>query len=225
MSVPFRLYVISQRDRMEPDPAEAVVTLARAGLKAFQWREKDLSPAENHAAARSICGALAREGLAAPTAAGDRSRDDRFHLFINDRADLALSLDLDLHLAEASMPTEAVRRILHPGRLIGRSTHSLRSATEAEGAGADFITFGPVFATPSKAAYGPPQGLEALAAICRAISIPVFALGGIDEERAAACRAAGAHGVAVIGAVWNSGDPVAAIGRLEAAVSLGRRPD
>jgi thiamine-phosphate pyrophosphorylase len=68
----------------------------------------------------------------------------------------------------------------------------------AERDGADYVFFGPVFATPSKAAFGPPQGVEKLTAACRHAGIPVFAIGGITEQNAAACLAAGAAGVAAI---------------------------
>jgi thiamine monophosphate synthase len=81
--------------------------------------------------------------------------------------------------------------------LIGRSVHSLQSAVDAERDGADFVIFGPVW--PSESHSGtPPQGLEALAAVARAVHIPVIAIGGVTEERIADCEAAGAAGYAAI---------------------------
>ena len=85
-----------------------------------------------------------------------------------------------------------------PDFLIGTSCHSLGSALGAARAGADYIYFSPIFFTPSKANYGPPQGLERLTAICRAVQIPVIAIGGISAENAASCLQAGAAGVAAI---------------------------
>jgi len=82
--------------------------------------------------------------------------------------------------------------------LVGASCHSLERAVEAAAAGAGYILFGPVFATPSKAAFGPPQGLQKLGEVCRAVSIPVLAIGGITQENAAACIEAGAAGIAAI---------------------------
>ena len=85
--------------------------------------------------------------------------------------------------------------------LIGVSTHSKEEIEIAAKQGADFVTFGPVYATPSKAKYGDPQGLEKLAAACLDSSIPVFALGGITPERATEVQQAGAKGIALISAI------------------------
>src|ERR1019366_6321417 len=81
---------------------------------------------------------------------------------------------------------------------IGVSCHSLEAARAAERGGANYIFFGPVFATPSKAAFGPPQGMERLRELCAAVEIPVLAIGGINFENARACIDAGAAGVAAI---------------------------
>ena len=83
-------------------------------------------------------------------------------------------------------------------------------ARRAEQAGAAYVGFGPIFATGSKADPLPPRGLEALAEVCRALSIPVVAIGGIDFEGARAARRAGAAGVAVISAVATAPDMAAA---------------
>ena len=98
-------------------------------------------------------------------------------------------------------------RQYRPDLLIGVSTHSKAEVNLAADQGADFVTFGPVYATPSKAAFGPPQGLEALADICRDSLLPVFALGGINQTRATEVRDAGASGIALISAIIASLDP------------------
>jgi thiamine-phosphate pyrophosphorylase len=82
--------------------------------------------------------------------------------------------------------------------LIGVSCHSPEAATSAASGGADYLFFGPIFATPSKSAFGAPQGLAQLAKVCRAISIPVLAIGGITLANASECLAAGASGIAAI---------------------------
>jgi thiamine-phosphate pyrophosphorylase len=110
--------------------------------------------------------------------------------------------------------------------LIGCSTHSLEEIAAAETAGADFVTFGPVYATPSKAAFGPPVGVDALRRACAAARIPVFALGGVGERNVGEVVAAGADGVAAISAVLAAEDPVAAaaeIGSRLAASFVGDR--
>ena len=111
-----------------------------------------------------------------------------------------------------------VRDLLPAGTLIARSTHSTKGAREAEAEGVDFITFGPVYDTPSKAAYGPPKGLQALSETVRAVSIPVLALGGVTPGRAEECLVAGAHGVAAISAVLSQPDIPLAVRAFEKAL-------
>jgi thiamine-phosphate pyrophosphorylase len=122
---------------------------------------------------------------------------------VNDRLDVALAADAGgVHLGEQSLPPREALRLLQwrerKDFLIGVSCHSPTAAKEAERGGADYLFFGPVFATPSKAAYGAPQGLERLGEVCRAVTLPVLAIGGITPENAAACLSAGASGIAGI---------------------------
>jgi len=104
---------------------------------------------------------------------------------------------------------------LPEGFLVGRSCHSAEEVLEAERGGADYVYFGPVYATPSKARFGPPQGLEALAAVCRRVRIPVVAIGGITLENAADCLAAGAAGVAAIRLFQEAADLAAVVRALK----------
>jgi thiamine-phosphate pyrophosphorylase len=90
---------------------------------------------------------------------------------------------------------------------VGVSSHSLEESIEAEKAGADWITFGPVYDTPSKRIYGTPQGLAALERVAHAVRVPVIAIGGITPERVREVRAAGARGVAVISALLTAPSP------------------
>ena len=102
------------------------------------------------------------------------------------------------------------RQKLGKDAIIGFSAHSLDDLHSAEREGADFVTFSPVYATPSKAAYGPPQGVDKLREFCRSATVPVFALGGIKLERVGEVLEAGAAGVALISAILAQADPEAA---------------
>ncbi|MCY4036738.1 MAG: thiamine phosphate synthase, partial [bacterium] len=98
--------------------------------------------------------------------------------------------------------------------IVGRSCHGLDEVRQAEREGADYVTISPVFESESKPGYGPPLGLGGLGRIARKAHVPVYALGGIDLGRVAACRDAGAAGVAVQGAVARSADPQAVVAAL-----------
>lgn len=176
------------------------ITLA-AGVRAVQLREKDMSAAELLPLARQL---------------RELTRRYRAKLFINDRVDLALAVAADgVHLGGHSLPVDIVRHLAGPDLLIGVSTHRHEEISRAAEQGADFVTFGPVFITPSKVAYGEPRGIENLAEACRLSPLPVFALGGITVETAPAARQAGAHGIALISAVIAAADPDRAVRKLQ----------
>lgn len=118
-------------------------------------------------------------------------------VLVNSRVDIALATAaVGVHLPERDVPVSAARRLLASPRLVGRSVHSAAGAREAELGGADYVVFGPVFATPSHPGSG--LGLEALREASSAVDIPVLAIGGVDAERLEACIAAGAAGFAAI---------------------------
>lgn len=132
-------------------------------------------------------------------------------LLINERTDIALAVGADgVHVGKMSLPITQIRKLLGPGQLIGYSAHSVEEALLAEAEGADFITFGPVYHTQSKAAYGPPVGVERLKAACLALKIPVYALGGISLKNIPETMRTGAAGIALISAVMAAPDPTAA---------------
>lgn len=136
--------------------------------------------------------------LAASAARETCGSDTR--LLVNDRADIARAAGADgVHLTTRSLEAGVVRRTFGEDFLIGVSTHSLAEASNAQRRGADFATFGPVFDTPSKRAYGQPTGLAALEEAAHALApFPLLALGGITLERARDTLRAGAHGLAAI---------------------------
>lgn len=191
--IDFRLYLISDRTRCGGrTPADALSQACMAGVRAVQLREKDLSPIDYTTLAMDIQSRLA---------------DSKPTFLINDRADIAHGLHADgVHLPESGIPPQMARACLGPDAIIGCSTHSLDRAVEMAECGADFLTFSPIFDTPSKSSYGAPQGLQALAKVTQSVNIPVFALGGITPDRVSACMDAGAAGVAAISAILSAPD-------------------
>ncbi len=190
----FNLYLITDRLQTAGRALPAVVADAlRGGLRAVQLREKDLAAGQLFELAVEL---------------RQLTREYGAKLLINDRIDVALAVDADgVHLGKAGLPLAEARRLLGHKRLIGYSAHGTDEAIQAQLAGADFITLGPVFHTPSKARYGEPVGLSALADAARAVTIPVFALGGIKPASVGEVLSAGAQGVALISAIMAAPNP------------------
>lgn len=166
-----------------------LASMAEARVPALLVREKDLADGE---LLRLLI--AARERLRPPTL-----------LMVSGRPDLALAAGLDgVHLPSAGLPIAALRWRWGRGLLVGRSTHSPAEVEAAAREGADYVTFGPVYPTPSKAAFGPPVGLAALERAC-GHGIPVLALGGVTLHRLPEIAGAGARGFAAIRAFQTPG--------------------
>jgi thiamine-phosphate pyrophosphorylase len=146
-------------------------------------------------------------------------------LIINDRIDVALSVGADgAHLPESGIPTASARSLLGSRGLLGRSAHSPEAVAAMKTSSLDYVQFGPVYETESKRAFGLPQGLARLRdAVLAADGLPIIAVGGIDAERALRVRAAGASGIAVIGAVMRSAEPGTATAALLSALRADPR--
>ena len=192
--VDFGLYLITDRMQTAGRALPAVVADAlRGGLRAVQLREKNLAAAQLFEIAVEL---------------RQLTREYGAKLLVNDRVDVALAAGADgVHLGKGGLPVREARRILGSERLIGYSAHSADEALQAQRDGADFVTLGPVYHTPSKAQYGEPLGLSALSEAVRVVAIPVFALGGVKHSSVAEVLSAGAHGVALISAIMAAPNP------------------
>jgi thiamine-phosphate pyrophosphorylase len=193
--IDFRFYLVTDRTRCAPRSLAHVVNDACvAGVRAVQLREKDLSETDLVGAATRLVGLL-------------RPRGGKLLINVSPFVDrdtaglLAASPGVDGFHIPDDPSLLAEFRGLFPKLLIGASTHAVDGVRAAAAAGADFVTFGPVFETNRKAR---PQGMDALREACNAAAVPVFAIGGITPERARECLDVGAHGVAVVGAVMEA---------------------
>ena len=145
-------------------------------------------------------------------------------LLINDRVDVAVAAGADgVHLGQEDLPIAAARRLLGPGRIIGKSTHSLSQALEADGEELDYLALGPVYPTPTKPDY-PPVGLKLIGEVSARIRHPLVVIGGVDETTLPEVVAAGAICVAVVRAVCAAEDPQAAARTLKRILTQTPRP-
>lgn len=191
MNMGFKVYLITDRNLdPEGDTFENVRKALDAGIRAVQLREKDLEIVQLIDKAYRL-----------------RKITDLYNakLIVNERVDVALATGADgVHTGYSGIPVRAVRKIVPEEFIVGVSTHGIEEAIKAWEDGADFITCGPVFDTPSKRKYGASIGVDRLKEVVSKVDLPVFALGGIKESNVAEVMAAGAYGVSMISAVLAS---------------------
>lgn len=179
------------------DSLRLVDAILAGGARLLQLRAKDLPTGDLVALARAV---QARAEFAGAL------------LIIDDRADVAQLVGAaGVHLGQGDLPPAAARAILGPDRIIGFSTHNRRQVDAAlRDEAIDYLAFGPIFATASKRAPDPAQGVSALADVRARCPLPLVAIGGITEARLAEVLAAGADAAAVIGAIAGAPDPAQA---------------
>lgn len=128
-------------------------------------------------------------------------------LIVNDRCDLAMAVDADgVHLGQEDLPVTYARRLMGPGKIIGLSTHNAAQVREAVTERPDYVGFGPIFSTATKADHDPVVGLDGLRAARALTTLPMFAIGGISADSVGEIMALGADGVAVISAILKAPD-------------------
>ncbi|HEV8714242.1 MAG TPA: thiamine phosphate synthase [Candidatus Binatia bacterium] len=195
---PSRLYTIADTlGRPEPSFVELAEKICAGGARVLQLRVKELSTRELLPLAHEVRAICRQTGCL---------------LIINDRADIALAVDADgVHVGQEDLPLAAARKVLGPDKLIGVSTHDPAQAIAAERGGADYIGFGPLFGTNTKATGYSARGLDQLREIRALVRLPIVAIGGIAVERAPAALAAGADAVAMISDVVLANDVTAKV--------------
>ncbi|MBE7445200.1 MAG: thiamine phosphate synthase [Planctomycetia bacterium] len=187
------LMLITDRNLCKQSFLDTIKLALRGGVKTIQLREKGISTHELY----SLASELRKITL-----------DFHANLIINDRVDIAMSVEADgVHLGWQSLPFHAARKLLGFERLIGISTHNRQEALQAQDYGADYITFGPVFDTPSKAGILEPRGTEEIQHLKTVVEIPVIALGGIRENNVKDVLDNGADGIAVISGIMHATNP------------------
>ena len=185
------LIVTDRRQARRPLP-DVVAAALKAGCRWISVREKDLPADEQVLLARSLISITRRQGA---------------KLTVHGDATLAAAAGADgVHLPAGSDPA-AARALLGRQKLIGVSIHTVTEAENIDPSSVDYVLAGPAFETASKPGYGPELGRKGLAAIARATSVPVLAIGGINTARVADLIAGGAAGVGVMGSVMRSADP------------------
>lgn len=185
------LYVVTQPPRSGQSYTAMVQAACAGGADVVQLRDKTLSARELFRLAKDLQAICDRTGTI---------------FILNDRVDVALAADVDgVHVGQEDLPVRVVREMLGHKKRIGCSTHSTAQALAAVGDGADYVSCGPLFATPTKPDYAP-VGLALLKEYSQLIRIPVVAIGGIDATNAAQAVAAGADRVAVVRAVSGAAD-------------------
>lgn len=200
---PLDLRLVAITPGLIPDLEEKVRAAVEGGATAVQLRDKT-------AGDRAVLEAARRLRQVLPPGVA---------LLVNDRVHVALAADAHgAHVGQEDLPAADARRLLGPERWLGVSVDTPEEAVAAEAEGADYVGAGPVFATQSKPDAGPVRGPQLIQQVRAAVRIPVVAIGGIGPDNAAEAIRAGAHGVAVISAIFSAPDPRSAAARLREAV-------
>ncbi|MDP2772052.1 MAG: thiamine phosphate synthase [Nocardioides sp.] len=186
-----RLHLITDPTTLDRASLDRVVRTAGSAADAIQVRAKGASDRAVAAWTAALVAAVRPLGT---------------RVIVNDRADLALVAGADgVHLGADDLPVEAVRSLAPEGFLIGATCRGPEDAREAKTQGADYVGLGPVYRSTTKAGLPDPLGLDVLARTSRVL--PTVAIGGVTAARVAGVMSAGAHGVAVVAAVWQASDP------------------
>ncbi len=179
---------------------KTVGSAIRGGVSVVQYREKHLPTkkmVEEAKVLRELC------------------RSNRVLFLVNDRIDVALAVDADgVHLGQDDMPVPIARRLLSGKKVIGLTVHNEKELREAERLGVDYVSFAPVFATPTKPDHQEPMGVEKLKKLVSIAKVPAVAIGGINIDNVEQVFRTGVDGVCVVSAIMGAPNPEEATRRL-----------
>ena len=187
--------LITDRNLCKQPFIDTIRSALKEGVKTVQLREKGLATHELYSLACEL---------------RKITSEFKANFIINDRVDIALAVEADgVHLGWQSLPFGIVRKLLGFEKLIGISTHNRQEALQAQSWGADYITFGPIFDTPSKAGLLTPVGVQEIQKLKNEIELPIVAVGGINEKNVESVLNGGADGIAVISSIMQADNPEA----------------
>lgn len=200
-----RLHVIIDVSPHAPNPVLLAEAALAGGAPVLQVRPKGVTDAVAYEAVAGIA---------------ERCRAAGAACIVNDRADLALASGADgVHVGADDLPVDVVRRLLGPRALVGGTARAPETSEQRQAEGASYLGVGPIYPTSSKIGLPPPLGSAMLEKVAAAVTIPLIAISGITVERVAEVIAAGAYGVAVIGAIARASDPQAVTAAFVAALT------
>src|SRR3972149_15796 len=201
------LYLILDQQYTNQDIVSIAIEAAEAGVDVIQYREKVLPKKGALSVAKRLREVTVAAGIM---------------FIVNDDPALALGAEADgVHLGQEDIPVDVARRILGRDKVIGISTHNIEEALDAGQMDVDYIGFGPVFHSVTKRVTSP-HGLEGVRRIRDSVSMPVIAIGGIDQGNVSAVIRAGADGGAVISAVLSAPAVKKAASELKKGIGSGR---
>src|SRR3972149_6755650 len=185
--------LITDRNLCKQPLSHTIKLALKGGVKTIQLREKGLTTFELYSLACEL---------------SKTSSDSKENFIVNDRVDIALAVGADgVHLGWQSLPFGVVRKLLGFEKLIGMSTHNRQEALQAQEYGADYITFGPIFDTPSKAGLLNPTGVEEIQKLKNKIDLPIVGVGGLNGKNIESVLNGGADGIAVISSIMQADNP------------------
>ncbi|MDK9778702.1 MULTISPECIES: thiamine phosphate synthase [unclassified Vibrio] len=192
----YRLYLVT-------DDQQDLATLKRVVRKAVEGGVTMVQVREKHGDVRAF--------IERAQAVKDILKDTDVPLVINDRVDVALAVDADgVHLGQSDMPAIIARELIGPNKILGLSIENEEQLAQADSLPIDYIGLSAIFATPTKTNTKKHWGIDGLKMALETTSLPIVAIGGINESNIPQLSATGVHGLALVSAICHAEDPKAA---------------